>query len=352
MDYVSETAQALGLSKSTVYKALSRDKLVSYRTRTLVLDYVSEHYPEQLAARMSPKEQGNKVIAVIMPYKPSYFWDIAAKGIADAAHLDYRRSTRLTLKYIFYSSNFSENELLSMLDEVENDLPDALAIVPINTPLVAERLNAIVKKIPVVLFCDFCDGCGGLVTVMPDAYNEGLTIGQMMAGSVRENGKILFLKPGINSKISDERILGAMRGVEAAGKNIKISVEDIMIDSESSLDEKYVYNTIYPSILARTIDRHIREKSDVEAVYVPNGFLYPLFQALKKLGRTDMRTFGHESNSKIRAFYDSGLRGGYVCQNIYAEAMITIDILAGILLDGAPYTLKTHKAGFDTYRFL
>lgn len=356
MDYLLETARALNLSKATVYKALTHNKFISYDTQKLVLQYFREHYPEQLEKRLEKaSSSGVTNVTVVMPYKPSYFWDVAARGITDAVTCDDFRSSRISVRHCYYSSHFSGEELISLLDEVYGSLPDALIVVPINIQGVKDRLHRIAEKIPVVLFNEYCDDCEDLIRVIPDSFREGNEIGNMMAGVMRPGGTGLVLRNVENSKISEERISGVRGSSLIREKNIRLTVCDVEPEGIRELSdvekEKYVINTMYPAKIARVISPILEASPDIEVVYTANGIMYQLIQAMRKLGRDDICVFGHETNPKVQAFFSRGFKGGYVSQDIYNEARTAADIVCGLLLDDCVYRPEVIRVKFDTYQF-
>lgn len=123
MDYLSKIAQDLGMSRSSVYRAIKHMKPMSAETRKRVIEYIKANYPEKLTQLNSFSEnRGGKHIAVIMPYKPEYFWKEASDGM-EAARESFGDECPAELKFIFYAGTISENELISILDSIEVTQP-------------------------------------------------------------------------------------------------------------------------------------------------------------------------------------------------------------------------------------
>ena len=87
MNYIVVTAKALGISKSTVCRALNTAENVSFDTRKKVNDYIAEHFPEKLTSRDSKlvkNREKQKLLTFIMPNKPNFYWDKALYGVKKA----------------------------------------------------------------------------------------------------------------------------------------------------------------------------------------------------------------------------------------------------------------------------
>ncbi len=323
MNYINEIAEALGLSTSTVYRVLARSKDVGSETQRRVFKYVTEHYPEKLAYRAPIKGSQNKrkVISIVMPCKPYYYWNLAIDGMQAAKH-DWR-NVDVELNFIYYSNAISEREILLILNEINTDIIDGLVIVPADTEAVRNRLSSISRKIPIALFSEHCTGCGCLIDVISDAYSQGEAAAKMLINGIKKDSCILTLSTNTSypSKIFDDRVKGFSDTIKRSvpyDANIKVDKCIISVDSEET--SEYFYNSTLAAMIARCISAKIDEHDlcnrNVQAVYSPNGDLYPLLMGLKKLKRIDIMAFGHEFNPKVLDFFNSGMKGGYVKQDV------------------------------------
>ncbi len=362
MDYIAKAAQELGVSKSTICRALSSSQNISTDTKKMVLGYLNEKYPEKMAARkrqQSTRKAGIMNITVIMPYKPQYFWNQAIKGMEDAIRAF--ALGKIALKYIFYSGTLSEYDLLYALDEFDIEATDALAVVPVDSDMVVEKIRSISDKIPVALFNEYCAECGSFISVVSDGYKEGCEIGKMYLDSMGDNSSALvLLTESYRSKIVSDRISGfldTVRGAKVNGRIPRVDTEALDFGFDFSDSKyKYDYNTILPSRIARMIAERSKKSEalgfKVSSVYIPNGSLHPLFIALRKLDMLNIRVYGHEINPSSLEFYMSGIRGGYIKEDVYYQGYTAIHSLILKLLDDMQEYPKKLITRFDSCKFI
>lgn len=344
MDYLSKIAQDLGMSRSSVYRAIKHMKPMSAETRKRVIEYIKANYPEKLTQLNSFSEnRGGKHIAVIMPYKPEYFWKEASDGM-EAARESFGDECPAELKFIFYAGTISENELISILDSIEVSTADALCVVPVDTERVAEKINDISRRIPVAIFNEVCRGAVAFLNVVSNGYAEGRAVGKMVTEQCPAGSHIIRIS---TDDYTSDVFNGRMRGFGDAVR------ENYFID-EVSLDcsENYYYHTILPSLMARKVNEKINRiesaGGSVSATYVTNGALLPLFIALRKLDRQDISVFGHEINESALEFYKNGMRGGYVKQDIYMQGYSVINGLIRKLFYDKDVYPEIYNTAFDS----
>ncbi len=308
MNYIEKTAMALGFSKTTVYRAMRTTGNVSPQTREKISRYISEHFPdktfqfENSAYKLNSKA---KFLSYIMPNKPSFFWDNVICGIKKAESR-YEKSN-VIIDYYFYSGDINEKEIYSILCRLEKLLPDGIAIVPTQSEEIGKIVQSISTKIPVVFLNDYCSECEGITKVITNGTEEGKKIGEIMCSQISE-GTALILRPdGFESNIFQERLNGFKEYCSNHGENIKI-IESIYEGN----GDRYISNTILPSLLARTISKEMQSRKNIKAVYVPNGVCYQLLLAVKKLRKNDIYVYSHEADIKAKQMFRSGMRGGYV----------------------------------------
>ncbi len=362
MDYLSETAKALGVDRSTVCRAISRSQCMSPNTQKKIFEYINEHYPDKLVNRDADK-LGKKAekfsITVVMPYKPNYFWDIAADGMRDANRNE--ALGEIDIKYIFYSGSLSETELLDILDGVNLDITDAIALVPVNTKKVSEKIKAISEKIPVALFNECCPDSGSFINVVSDGYREGEEAARMLVQNVASGSCVLAMETVCyESYVVDKRLEGFIDTMvkisEESGRDIVVDTCSIFPNDIGTEERrKYFSNTTMPSIMAREISKkiefHLQKGRKIGGIYIPTGNLHPLLMALKKLKEKDILVYGHESDPKSLDFFMSGVRGGYVRQDIYMQGYITLSSLNAKLRGDKDIYPEIYYTGFESCQY-
>ncbi|MBE6636555.1 MAG: hypothetical protein E7618_01985 [Ruminococcaceae bacterium] len=355
MDYLSITAEALGLSRSTVCRAIKSSQYVSLDTQKRILDYIREHFPEKLENRRLQeqlKKKSKKNITVIMPCKPRFFWDAALEGMKEAFHPFISKD--IDVKYVFFSGMLSEIELLNIISALNIDQIDALALVPVDGARITAKLSEIAKKIPVAFFNEYCD-CGSFISVISDGYREGAEIAKMLLSEVEDHASVLLMQTiSYRSRIIDARIRGFTETLRAKGSERGISLHVCTVnpaDALSGSGDKYHYNTLMPSMFARKIAEQYTAGHRPRAIYIPNGELDPLFGALRKLKQQDLLTYGHEVSPQAIDSFMNGCRGGYVRQDIHMQGYVVMESLAALLSNNEKRYPDTVLTRFDSCQF-
>ena len=355
MDYLNEVSKGLGVSRSTVCRAIRHSRSINYDTQRRVLEYIKQHFPEKLAeGNMNDrsKSSADKIITVVMPYKPKYFWDIAWNGISDA--VNQTETGHIELKSYYYSGTRSEDELLSILSDIDTDATDALALVPVSSERTAEQIRRISSRIPVAVFNERCDGCGSYICVVSDGYKEGAELAKTLDRDVIGDAGLLVLSMAcLDSRIMKDRISGFKDTMEAEG--IKRHVRNLeIIMSSSSNRLLYQYNTLFPALLARQLAECIEISSEkgipIREIYMPDGIMLPLYMALRKIKRLDIKVYGHEINKDAPDFFESGtMKGAYVCQDVYTQGYTAIKSLAAKLFSDEKLYDDDYITGFEKW---
>ncbi len=337
MNYLLEVATALKLSKTTICKAINRSKDISYETQQRVLDYIAEHFPDKLISRTMVERESKraKIILVLMPYKPHFFWDKAIEGIEEA--IRGFNKDEIAIKYAFYAGSLNEKEVLSVLNDIELSLVDAVAMVPMNSAAIAERINEINTIVPVATFCEQCEKCLPFISVASDCYYEGRCIAEMISESIEQRSKILVVRADFSNSLNiKHRIQGFLDRMAELYDQTYVSLDFCQVESPDEIIEtkgvRYFYNSILPSLMARTMSPKLEDERDVAAIYVPDGSVHLMMGAMKKLGRSDIPIYGHEFYETSHDLLLNGCKGGYVYQNIKKQAYCLVDALASKLL--------------------
>ena len=236
MNYLLEVATALKLSKTTICKAINRSKDISYETQQRVLDYIAEHFPDKLISRTMVERESKraKIILVLMPYKPHFFWDKAIEGIEEA--IRGFNKDEIAIKYAFYAGSLNEKEVLSVLNDIELSLVDAVAMVPMNSAAIAERINEINTIVPVATFCEQCEKCSPFISVASDCYYEGRCIAEMISEGIEQRSKILVVRADFSNSLNiKHRIQGFLDRMAELYDQTYVSLDFCQVESPDEI---------------------------------------------------------------------------------------------------------------------
>lgn len=342
---ISKIASELGVSINTVYRAINYTGLVKSKTQQRILDYIAEHNPELFPELFKDKnETGTKVITIMMQVKPKYYWQTSLDAMRAAVQKYPYGSIRL--RTIFYSGIRNQSDLTKALTYFKESKTDALIAVPIYSDYCRYELAEIAKEIPVVIFNEYGDFGDYLFAAHGDGYEEGCEAANIVNQSSIPNKNILVLNSVQMSNLNDQRIKG-FRDTIAQTQTCKIVGE---IDISEYICSEYNYNTTMAAVIARLVSSFIASnpKIDLNVIYIPDGLVAPVCAAVLKIGRTDIRCFGHEFSDNAQRFFESSIKGGYVKSDIYTQSYHTIELLSDYLLYNKKVDKREYITSFDS----
>lgn len=333
-------AAALGVSVNTVYRAVNHSGLVKTATQRRVLDYIRQHYPEKL---MEQNTAAAKTITVITQCKPEYYWHTSINEMRQVLN-SYPPGT-LRLRTIFYSGLRNEDDMHDALSHIAESNTDALIVVPVCNAAGRSAISRLAHEMPVLIFNEYGD-FGPCFSAHGDGLQEGEEAANMVLLSSPAQKRVLILRSVNLSQRVDDRIKGFRRQLAASPACTVVGELDI---SDMTTGD-YIYNTTMPAGLARLLSDYMAQHpgDDLNAIYIPDGLIAPLCAALVKLGRTDIRCYGHECNDNVRRFFSEKIRGGYVRSDIRAQSRVALRTVADCLLYHTSPEVEEFITPFDS----
>ncbi|MBQ8275374.1 MAG: LacI family DNA-binding transcriptional regulator [Clostridia bacterium] len=320
-------AEALGVSINTVYRAINHSGLVKSTTQQRILDYIRENYPDRPT---ETNHNDTRTITVLTQIKPKYYWQESIDEMRAA--LEEYPSGALRLRTIFYAGVRNENALCDALSQLSPETTDALIVVPVGSGKGSSIIKQLAEQIPVLALCDYGDYGSHCLGVHGDGRAEGEEAANMVALSSAKTKRVLILRSMHDSKLVDDRISG-FRDCLANRPGCSVADE---LDLSDIVNGDYNYHSTLPAMIARQIADYFADHpgDDINCFYISDGLIAPVCSAQIKLGRPDIRCFGHEHNDIVQRFFESGIKGGSVRSDIRAQSRLAIRIIADKLLYG------------------
>lgn len=318
-------AEALGVSINTVYRAINHSGLVKSTTQQRILDYIRENYPNR------PAESGRtdtRTVTVLTQIKPKYYWQESIDEMRAA--LEEYPSGALRLRTIFYAGVRNEDALCDALSQLTPENTDALIVVPVDSSRGNSIIRQLAAQIPVLALCDYGDYGDDCLGVHGDGYAEGEEAANMVALSSAKTKRVLILRSMHDSRLVDDRIAGFRARLQNS-PGCSVAGE---LDLSDIVNGDYNYHSTLPAMIARQIADYFSDHpcEEINCFYISDGLIAPVCSAQIKLGRPDIRCFGHEHNDIVQRFFESGIKGGSVRSDIRAQSRLAIRIIADKLL--------------------
>lgn len=323
---IEDIAKAAGVGKGTVDRVLHNRGRVSEETRDRVLQCIKElNYKPNKAARMLAKKR-NYRIAVTFQNEEKEFWDQIQNGVDKAAE-EYK-PLGVTIDYYILPQIDVEKQLEVILHVIGHHY-DGLAIVPYDSPQIAEALNrAIDQGIEVITFnnkdrkihCSYI-GSHGL--------QSGRTAGRMLAMIAGANSRYAVISAH-NKRMAqiDERSEGLQEILRETRKDMVLT--EVFTFSE---DHKKVYRKVKEIFQTRY--------KEIDAIYVTTAIAGTVAKAIEDSGIQKKIIFiGHDLTDTIISYMKKGIidisigqepeRQGYlavskICEKLLSDEKIDKD---------------------------
>jgi LacI family transcriptional regulator len=299
---IQDVAKTAGVSAGTVDRVIhsrggvSDKSLAAVKKAITFLNYENKD-TEQLFTEVVNENQIFK-IGICYPEVESHFWTDITNGI-DAAETALSPLGLRIVKRIIPSHNVSSQlEAISKL--INEDKVQALIFTPVSDNL-SNTLDQIVPKtIPYATVIDDTIGTNRLFHIGPNNIPMGKLIAEYINFfSKGENENVVVISPKYDVSGAQERISGFLNKIKL--ESLKINVKKIEIIDE--IEDKSVYDTVY-----ETTEKIINENSDLNSIYITNGFGQCVAKAIKKNNKQDsIHVYCHEYNPGMEKYYDNDI---------------------------------------------
>jgi DNA-binding LacI/PurR family transcriptional regulator len=214
---IKDIAKELGISPSTVSKALKGHHDISSSTKKAVRELVERwHYkPDPIA--LSLKGGKSRTIGVIVPEIVHYFFSTVISGIEDIAYAS-------GYHVMFCQSNESYEREVKSVETLLSSRVDGILVSLAKTTADFEHLSKIMESgIPLVLFDRVCDDIDCDKVVVDDEEGAFNAVKHLIETGCRN---IVHLSGPQNLMIGQERKNGFLRAIKNSG--IKMAQENII----------------------------------------------------------------------------------------------------------------------------
>lgn len=267
---IKEIAERAGVSRGTVDRALNNRGRIKPEVAEKILEIAKEldYHSNRKSKKNTQKPDKNIKLGVITQLSEASFMIPVKEGIRDAEReLEYL-GVELLLKDI---ESVDEGAQMEAIDELEAKGIDGLAIMPVQSESVRERLNRLMeeKEIPVVTFNSDIVGTKRACFVGLDNKKSGRTAAGLMGMMTRGIGKVLVITGFFTNSVNSLRVEGFVQEI----KNSYPEME--LLGVQSSFDETKEVQKIIENTMAIA--------PDLSGVFVASGGQAGVCLAFEKL---------------------------------------------------------------------
>ena len=317
---IQQIADRAGVSRGTVYRALNnRGRIkpeVAEKIRRLAEEMGYEH-----KERSKPrKKQQTLKFGVVTQLAGASFMIEINRGIAAAAEELKPLAIEIIVKEVY---GISERDQLDAIDQLLEEGIDGLAIMPLDSEEIREKLNRMTDDmgIPVVTFNSDVPGIKKKCFVGMDNRQSGKAAAGLMNVLTGGSGRVLIITDHFSSVINNARVDGFVDEIKSEYPNIAITgVQGSFNDADE---------------VERIIVSTMMSISGINGILVVSGGQAGIGRAFDSLG-LDVRpkVIIYDKTAKNERFLRDGDADFLIDQNGFVQGNRPLHILADILRKG------------------
>lgn len=311
---LSDIAKELGVSVTTVHRALIGKGRISEETRSKIVNKANElNYQSNIvASSLSSKKQYN--IAYMCPN--NFFYEEIING-AKAATKD-QRIFGVKTDYIL-SEDYNPQVQIEQLNRIINDhFYDAVAISPCHKLLLNPLINELVDHgVPVITFNNDASTSKRICFVGENSYLAGQMPAQIYEKILPQDSNIAIMQSMVSAEGLALRVQGFVDYLSKKNKLKIIGIYDF-------------YDNINDAYLA---SKQILLTTKTQAIYV-NSMMGTIgtARAIKELGRqNDVFMIGYDFNEELSNYIQEDIIFGTLVQSPFKQGYYSIQLLCKIL---------------------
>ena len=265
---IKEIAEKAGVSRGTVDRALNHRGRVNPEVAERILE-IAREMNYQTKSKKKVYNQGKKMrIGVITQLAKSSFVKTIHAGIDKAAEELEEFGVEIIRKQI---DGVNEDAQLEALEELSKDQIDGLAIMPVQSERIREKLNEMTEQnnLPIITFNSDIVGTNRVCYVGLDNKRSGMTAAGLMGLLTGGTGKVLVITGFFTNSVNNLRVDGFIQELKAAYPDIEL------LGVQSSFDEM--------NEVEKIVENTIEIAPDLAGIFVVSGGQAGVCKALKKL---------------------------------------------------------------------
>ena len=265
---IKEIAEKAGVSRGTVDRALNNRGRVNPEVAERIFE-IAREMNYQPKRKKKVYNQGKKIrIGVITQLAKSSFVKTIHAGIDKAEQELEEFGVEIIRKQI---DGVSEDAQLEALEELSQERIDGLAIMPVQSERIREKLNDMAEQndLPIITFNSDIVGTNRVCYVGLDNKRSGMTAAGLMGMLTRGTGKVLVITGFFTNSVNNLRVDGFIQ-------ELKMSYPEIeLLGVQSSFDEM--------SEVEKIVENTIEIAPDLTGIFVVSGGQAGVCKAMQKL---------------------------------------------------------------------
>ena len=317
---IQQIAEKAGVSRGTVDRALNNRGRINPEVEEMVLKTAEDLGYVHKARKRQKSIEGKKRIGIITQLSGSSFMLEVKRGILTGKKELEELGIEVLVKE---NASVNEGDQLCAIDELVKVGIQGLALMPVDSEKVREKLNWLVneKNIPVVTFNSDIVGTKRCCFVGMNNKLSGQTAAGLFGMMTRGIGKILIITGYFSSMLNNSRVDGFVEEIKEISPKLEIAGVQ---GSFNHADE-----------VERIIENAMMSISGINGIFVVSGGQEGIAKAFKKLG-VEQRPYVviYDQTAKNEALLKNDVADFLIDQNGFEQGYRPQRILADILLNG------------------
>lgn len=317
---IQDIAERVGVSRGTVDRALNNrgriDPEVAERIKQAAAELGYVHRPRKRQSTAG----GKKKIGIVTQLSQAAFMKEITRGNLTAK----KELEELGMEVVIQNcASVDAEEQLEAIDELLSQGIDGLAIMPVDSERIRDRLNWMIqeKKIPVVTFNSDIVGTKRSCFVGMDNRQSGRTAAGLFKMLTRGTGKILIITGYFSSLLNNSRVDGFVEEIKRIAPNLEIAGVQGSFDQADEVE--------------RIVENTMMNIAGINGIFIVSGGQEGIERAFHKLG-IEQRPYVvlYDRIPENEKLLEEDTADFLIDQNGFEQGYRPLRILAAQLLNG------------------
>lgn len=311
-----EIAEKLGISRTTVARAINGSSLIKDETKEKVMKLIKEmNYEKNIVGSSLAIKKNKKVYCLVIKSKNEFYTQEIIRGLNDAGKEFKPYGFRIEI--IDTDINDSEKQLEQLKTILEYEDIDGLIITPLEKEKVYEMIKPHLDRIKVVsLGIRLGDE---IFHVGPDHVKQGRIAASIMNSLLRTGEKLLIINNGDDRISSKEYIEGFIETARSGNAEIIGPINGNGIENSVELV------------------KNLSAKDEITGIYI-NRYAHDIYDKIPKHFLADKKIITNGISKKIKKMIKNRVITATVMEEISAEGYTSAKKMFELLYKGAVET--------------
>lgn len=316
---IQQIADKTGVSRGTVDRALNNRGRINPEVADMVKRTAEEMGYVHKARKRQKNSGGKRKIGIVTQLSGSSFMLEIKRGIQTGKKELEDLGIEVLVKE---NASVHEEEQLAAIDELIKEGIQGLALMPVDSEAIREKLNWLIneKKIPVVTFNSDIVGTRRCCFVGMDNKLSGQTAAGLFGMMTRGVGKILVITGYFSSMLNNSRVDGFVEEIKKISPKLEIAgVQGSFNNTEE---------------VRQIIENAMMSISGINGIFVVSGGQEGIVEAFKNLG-VEQRPYVviYDQTKKNEKLLKDNVADFLIDQNGFEQGYRPQRILADLLLN-------------------